>query len=231
VAPAFPPIGRTPFSAEQLETLDRFVAAVKELGESAVLNGKHRLTVNMLEGGSESVEAEFPKGENLRGLSVLCRQFYSDDEVASFTSARKALGEVCAQLEDSDRERRLEELRTWRKAHGRMRGTQLEMLVLEQMVRDERVPASALDLKREGPNYLITIYNYGEPIHFGDQRARLKEIVGGGPFEENWSKMEFLTTMTSFCHLYVGFATLIEATCSKSNLGRLVESALEQTLA
>lgn len=211
---SFPPVGRDRFTSDQLEVLERFAAAAEELGESSVLSGEYRLRVDIGDETGESVEAQFPKGENLRGLSVLFRQFYSDEEIASFTRARKVLGEVCAQLEDAKRDKRLEQLRLWRKSHGRMRGAQLEMIVLEEMVSEGRVPPSTLELARKGPNYLISLYNYGELIHFGDKRGHLKELVGAGPFEESWTKMEFLTTVTSFSHFYIGFAELIEAALS-----------------
>jgi hypothetical protein len=92
-----------------------------------------------------------------------------------------------------------------------MRRLQLEMLVLEQMVKDGRAPAGALELHRESPTYLISLYNYGELIHFGTQRTRLREVIAAGPFEENWTKMEFLIAVAGLCHLYVGFGALVKA--------------------
>lgn len=206
----FPAIGRELFSESQLETLDRYVDAAEELAESEVLNGEHKVTVGMDE-DEESVEAAFPKGENLRGFSVLFRQFYSDDETASFDSVRKIVGKVAAKMEDEQEKRRLTKLKVWKKAQGRMRGRALEMLVLEQLIKDGRAPAGALELHRESPSYLISLYNYGELIHFGKQRAQLRKVVDAGPFEASWTKMEFLIAVAGLCHLYVGFAVLVEA--------------------
>jgi len=97
-----------------------------------------------------------------------------------------------------------------------MHGNQLEILVLEQLVKDGRVPQGALELHREKPAELISLYNYGELIHFGKERQRLKEMVGGGPFEENWTKMEFMISVAGFSHFYLGFAELIEAALEES---------------
>lgn len=207
----FPAIGRGEFSVEQLEVLDRYLEAVRELGASEVLNGEHRINIGLDKDDGESVEAAFPKGENLRGFSVLFRQFYSDDETASFDNARKVLGETAVKVDDISHEQRLDDLKRWKKVHARMHGTQLEMLVLEQMVKDERIPPSALELHRQNPAYLISLYNYGDLIHFGRKREKLKEVISGGPVEENWTKMEFLISVAGLCHLYVGFGVLIEA--------------------
>lgn len=208
---SFPAIGRDRFEESQLEVLDRYIEAAHELAGSEVLSGKHQVTVQMTEDEDESIEAAFPKGENLRGFSVLFRQFYSDEETASFDRARKTLGEVAARIDDSEKGRRLEQLKAWKKAAGRMRGRQLEMLVLEQLVRDGRAPAGALELHRETPIHLISLYQYGELIHFGKQREKLKAVIEAGPFEENWTKMEFLIAVAGLCHLYVGFGLLVEA--------------------
>jgi hypothetical protein len=207
---AFPTIGRDRFKEAQLEVLDRYTESARELAGSEVLNGKHRVTLEMTEDDEESVEAHFPKGENLRGFSVLFRQFYGDDEVASFDRARKILGEVSAQIDDGERDRRLEQLRVWKKAAGRMRGRQLEMLVLERLVKDGRAPAGTLELHRETPVHLISLYQYGELIHFGNRREQLRAVIEAGAFMENWTKMEFLIAVAGLCHLYVGFGLLVE---------------------
>lgn len=207
----FPPIGRSEFSAEHLEILDRYQEAVQELGASEVLNGEHRITIGLDKDDGESVQAAFPRAENLRGFSVLFRQFYSDGETASFDHVRKALGETAAKVDDASHDQRLDDLKHWKKAHARMHGAQLEMLVLEQIVKHERVPPSALELHRQNPAYLISLYNYGDLIHFGRKRETLKKVISGGPVEENWTKMEFLISVAAICHLYVGFGVLIEA--------------------
>jgi hypothetical protein len=206
----FPAIGRDRFEESQLEVLERYTEVARELASSEVLNGKHQVTVGMAGGDEESIEAAFPNGENLRGFSVLFRQFYSDAEVASFDRARKTLGEVAAQFDDGNGDRRLEQLKAWKKAAGRMRGRQLEMLVLERLVNDERAPAGALELHRQTPVHLISLYQYGELIHFGRQRDQLKAVIQAGAFEENWTKMEFLIAVAGLCHLYLGFGVLVE---------------------
>jgi hypothetical protein len=212
----FPRIGRDAFSAAQIEVLDRFLEAAEELAESEVLNGEYGVIVSFDQTEDLAIEATFPREESVRGLAVLFRQFYSDTEVASFSSARNALGGVAVDLEDSDHQSRLDLIRTWKKAHGRMHGNQLELLVLERLVKEGRVPPSALELHREKPAELISLYNYGALIHFGKERQRLKELVGGGPFEENWTKMEFLISITGFSHFYLGFAELIEVALEDS---------------
>jgi hypothetical protein len=158
----FPPLGRDAFDAGQLEVLDRFAAAAGALAGSIVLNGEWKLTIDLAQDGAESVNSAFPDDENLRGFSVLFRQFYSAEEVASFHSAQKVLNTVSAAIDGQDHDRRLEMLKVWRSAHGKMQAEQSEMLVLRALVDNKRIPEGALELHREVPNKLISIYNYGE---------------------------------------------------------------------
>lgn len=207
----FPAIGRGAFEPRHLDVLDRFLGAASELGTSIVLNGEWKLTIDIADDDSESVSAAFPAVENLRGFSVLFRQFYSDSEIASFDAGRKVLGEVIAAADGPSRADQLEVLKTWKKAHNQLKAQQLEMWVLRALVANGKAPTGALELHRQIPNQIISLYNYGELIHFGDQREKLGELIGAGEFESSWSKMEFLIAVAGLSHFYIGFAVLVAA--------------------
>lgn len=55
------------------------------------------------------------------------------------------------------------------------------MLVLERLVKDGRAAAGALELHRETPIHLISLYQYGELIHFGKRREQLSAVIEAGP--------------------------------------------------
>jgi len=207
----FPKIGREAFSADEIESIERFVEAVGELGQSVVLNSRSRVTINLAGDLEDEVDAEFPDGENIRGFSVLFRQCYGDDETASFKAIRTALGRAARSMNDSDYERRLNLIKAWRRAHGKLRADQLEMHVLRALHADGKVSENALELHRDRPAQIISLYNYGEVIHFGAKRRELANLIGAGQFESAWSKMQFLFAVAGLSHFYVGFSLLAMA--------------------
>ncbi len=207
----FPPIGREAFSADEIESIKRFIEAVGELGQSIVLNGGSRLTINLTGDLENEVDAEFPDNENIRGFSVLFRQCYSDNEAASFKAVRTAIGRAARATTDGDYERRLDLIKVWRRAHGKLREDQLEMHVLRALYADGKVSENALELHRDRPAQIISLYNYGEVIHFGAKRQELANLIGAGQFESAWSRMQFLFAVTGLSHFYVGFSLLATA--------------------
>lgn len=207
---SFPTLARSAFSTDELESLERFIEAVSELGKSVVLNSGSRLTINFSD-GAESVDAVFPETENLRGFSVLFRQCYSDEETASFKSVRTAIGRASHELQDEKRQRRLDMIKSWRRAHGKLQAEQLEIHVLRALVAEGKAPADALELHQKHPKQIISLYNYGDLIHFGKRRQEFADLIGAGEFESAWSKMQFLAAVSGLSHFYVGFSLLAEA--------------------
>jgi hypothetical protein len=88
----FPPFKES-VPADLLAVLRRYVSAAVELAESAFLAHPTGVTVNVLDGRlEEQIERNFPPKENIRGFSVLFRQFYSNDELASCKTVRLIQG-------------------------------------------------------------------------------------------------------------------------------------------
>ena len=117
---AFPPLSEAA-PPEALAVLRRYTYAAAELAESAFLAHPTGVTVNVLDDGvEEQIERSFPPRENVRGFSVLFRQFYSDEEAASFKKVQSTLGLLNQQAADSSVDIRRDFLRSWGRAAGRL---------------------------------------------------------------------------------------------------------------
>ena len=97
-----------------LAVLRRYTTAALELAESAFLVHPTGVTVSGLNGGlEEQIEKRFPPRENVRGFSVLFRQFYSNDEDASCKAVQNVLWRLNKEAADSVADTRSSYLRAW----------------------------------------------------------------------------------------------------------------------
>jgi hypothetical protein len=208
---AFPPFAAVP-SGKPLQILRRYSAAARELAESAFLAHPTSLTVHVLDGGSgERIDPSFAPKENIRGFSVLFRQFYSDKESASFHAARRVLGQLNVEAGDDFVIARNEYLRTWRHAASKLRGFPLKILVGRQLQAQGRWhPGELVGERDPGPEMLISIYNYGEDIHWGDKRDEVA-AWNESPFDSAWMRMACFDAMVPLAHIYLGFAQIVDA--------------------
>lgn len=207
----FPPFANVP-SGGSLRVLRRYSAAARELAESAFLAHPTGMTVHVLDDGSgERIDKNFAPRENIRGFSVLFRQFYSNDEPASFNAAQRALRQLNARAEDELVSVREDYLRTWGKAAGRLRGFPLNILVGKQLQTEGRWHAGELVGERDpGPEMLISIYNYGEDIHWGEKRDQLAAL-DASPFDSARMRLACFNAMVGLAHVYIGFAQIVDA--------------------
>jgi hypothetical protein len=195
-----------------LTVLRRYTHAAAELAESAFLAHPTGVTVNVLgEGLEEQIERSFPPRENVRGFSVLFRQFYSDEEAASFKKVQSMLGRFNQQTADSSVDDRRDYLRSWGRAAGRLRGYSLKLLVAKRLEELGKIgPGPHANEHLPGPEMLISIYNYGEDIHWGEKRQQVA-AWNESPFDSAWTRMACFEAMNGLAHLYLGFAQLVDA--------------------
>jgi hypothetical protein len=208
---AFPPLSEA-IPPEALTVLRRYTYAAVELAESAFLAHPTGVTVNVLDDGvEEQIEKSFPQRENVRGFSVLFRQFYSDEEAASFKKVQSTLGRFNQQAADSSVDIRSDYLRSWGRAAGRLRGYSLKLLVAKRLEELGKIgPGPHANEHLPGPEMLISIYNYGDDIHWGQQRQQVA-AWNESPFDSAWTRMACFEAMNGLAHMYLGFAQLVDA--------------------
>lgn len=201
-----------------IETLHRYCDAATELASSACL--AHGSSVNVrvarADDGShkEFVESSFPPGELIRGFLVLFRQFYANEEAASFTKVKSILMMGAKGATDANAEHRLNMLKAWGKGHGRLRAYNAKYLVGERLVEEGRlgeVPDGG------SPATLISAFAYGEHIHWGNRReeiARWRADDFLGP----WNQLRFLEAMAGLAYFYMGYAVIVAFCIGRSDL-------------
>lgn len=208
---SFPALGPPP-AGHDLEVLLRYVHAGEEMAESTVLGGDDGVTVHIPDEGSdeeEIVDARFSSNESLRGFTVLFRQFHADDEPASFNNVQAILRRLTAASPDQHTADRFAQLDAWGRAVKMLRAQPLKVRVGEKLQQEGKWGRGELPGQAGmSPEQLISAYNYGDLIHWGDKLSVLI-TVAGDPFESAWQKMAFLEAATGFTHLYLGFSLLV----------------------
>jgi hypothetical protein len=207
----FPPFTEA-VAEDSLRVLRRYTTAASELAESAFLAHPTGVTVNVLDGGlDEQIEKCFPPRENVRGFSVLFRQFYSNDEPASCKALQNVLWRLNKQAADSSVDARGNYLKAWAQAAGRLRGYSLKLLVSKRLEEQGRIgPGPHANEHLPGPEMLISTYSYGEDIHWGKQRDQVA-AYGKSEFDSAWTRLACFEAMVGLAHIYIGFAQLVDA--------------------
>lgn len=205
----FPKLPELP-SPEDLEKLHRYIDIAPEIATSTLMNHSSEVRISVTNNGGQQVETvkkEFASSEVTRGFAVLFRQYYSNDESASFKKVHNILCKLSVKASDGKSDHRIAVLNQWKKAHSRLRGVPLKTLVGMRM-RDQGLLGGPVPGESDkSAEYFISVYNYGEYIHWGDRRKELAAF-GGDPAIEALNKMKFLEAVGGLSHLYLGFSML-----------------------
>ena len=204
----------TGFQADELGVIRRYISCCEELSESTVLSSSGGVTVNLKRADDgrtqQTVSAEFPPREAIRGTTVLFRQLYSTEERASYTKVRKIIGRRIHECADKDRDHRDEMQRRWNKAHGQLRAYLLTFLA-DRTVCEARGWATNMipnaDVK---PEAMIKLFQYGDLIHWGEGAEELSRL-SEDEFNQAWNTLHYLETMIQLSHFYLGYSLLAKA--------------------
>ncbi|SPL98689.1 unnamed protein product [[Actinomadura] parvosata subsp. kistnae] len=211
--PARAPRLTLPLSKDNKDLVERYMLSIDDLLESSLLNVEQRFAYNVTaDGVEENLQREFLSREVSRGVAVTFRQFYAPKEEASFERVYKAL---CKRLKGEPphvREAGMRVLTPWHQAHNKLRGHSLKQLVRKKMVEDGVMggPYVAFGYERP-PEVLISYYQYGDLIHWGEKREPLAKVAAEDPVLEGMYRITFMEAMFVFAHIYMGFAKVIEA--------------------
>jgi hypothetical protein len=208
----FPALPSVPKKAD-LEALMRYIHAAEELAQSELLNGHNEMTVHVPDESHERerVETTFSSNEITRGFTTLFRQFHSKDtrDPARFMRVHEILRQANDAAGDTHVAERRHQLDAWKKARASLLQENLKVRVGQKLRDEQRFPA----VPGEGqmsPTTLISAYQYGDLIHWGEQRSTLG-VVRGDPFQEAYQRMSFLEAVAGLAHVYIGFSLLVRS--------------------
>ncbi|WP_461190486.1 hypothetical protein [Arthrobacter sp. Z4-13] len=205
----FPPISEV-LDSKDCEAVKRFVRVCRELATYSLLNHGGGITVTATPDG-ETVEVDAPAKEALRGFVVLFRQIHSDgNEPASFKVVRSVLSKASAKADDKYVQDRLRVIKQWHGARSQLLQHSLSDIVTVK-IQEARVGTPVPPIQREhSPAQLIDLFNYGEYIHWGDNRVKhaalFQDEVGG-----SLTEFGFQEILIEMSHFYFGYAKLLEA--------------------
>ena len=165
----------------------RFVELAQDMAISSILNTPQEVTVHVDQ--AEQIDETFSANEITRGFAVTFRQFYSGEEHASFQSVHRLLGLMNESAGDVSVQTRRATLKGWRVAEGRLRAYPLHVLAGKKLADQGLIhPSLVIDSSQWSPSELISIYNYGDLVHWGDRRDELAAL-GAHPVTRQGSVM------------------------------------------
>jgi hypothetical protein len=210
------------FTEDERSSLGRYVTNCAELAESTLLSYDGRLTARF-DGTTNSVttETDFVPKDVLRGAAVLFRLINSEKENGGHGRARQALERRVATSSQPDTRARLDEVKAWRHARGKLSARMLNQMVSEKMFED-RIGGYPADLEKPGPSpvELISLFDYGDLIHQGRhleafEKSR-RDHVGHA-----FTAFDHVSAVLQLSHFYLGYAVLIESTLGRSASERM----------
>jgi hypothetical protein len=208
----FPPL--TGFQPAELEVIRRYIASCEELSESTVLSSNGGVTVNIKRGddGSthETVTANFPPREAIRGTTVLFRQLYSTKERASYSAVRKLVGRRIHECADTDRDRRDQTQKSWNKAQGQLRAYLLTFLADRAACEAKGWGTAMIPNADVKPEEVVKLFQYGDLIHWGEGAEAFGKL-SEDKFNHAWNTLHYLETMIQLSHFYLGYSLLAKA--------------------
>lgn len=206
----FPRLGD--FSPEEDLILDRFLETCEELSEATILSHDTSMTVSFEADGEPEIIANFPKKEAIRGAAVLFRQLNSTEERACYAKVRNIISRHVNELGDEHRDQRKEWHVRWGRAAGKLNAHLLTAMadrkVLEQMGAHRDSPVVGEDVS---PTSLISIFQYGDLIHWGRRGEEHKALMEQDSFLAQRDQMNYLESVIQLSHFYLGYSLLVRA--------------------
>jgi len=204
-------------SDEDAAMCNRFVEHAEGLAATSLLSAEDTVTIGLPDTGGEQehVETDFSAPDVTVGFMTLFRQFYADDDEASFTRVRKLLSQ---HLHAGGEEDALAVVKQWHKAHAALRRQTLEELVQEKLIEEGKMPATSIGpdgqehsmvVRAPGsPDELLRQRWYGGEIHWGKYRTQVSALEAD-PFMAALSDITARQAAADLAHIYLGFAVLV----------------------
>lgn len=206
---------------DEKRLLMRFVSTCQNLASYSVINSKNSVKMSWGASGPSTVQVDLSSHEEFSGFSATFRQLHNDGETASWQKALSVINRAAnaAGLDPDDLAAVRATLKQWRKARARLNEKTAPTMIAERLNKNLK-PEHPLPLKGVVPEDLIRKFNYGDTLHWGDQREKLADLTNGDPFNERYHKYCCQLTMSSLSHYYFGFAVLVAAALGVPELGQ-----------
>ncbi len=203
---------KLPLSGQDKDIVDRYIATCRNLAGYTEINDASGGMNVKSEKGSWTLTANLPTHQEFTGISATFRQIHSDKENASFIAARRAIEQSIRILEDEESQQKTRAvIKEWSRARQALSKKMLETLICEELMATAP-PETPRSLQGIEPDKIITTYNYGETLHWGNYREALKGLEDD-PNNEKFHKICCIHSIAQLSHLYFGFAELCASAC------------------
>ncbi|MGW5074008.1 hypothetical protein [Rhodococcus sp. NPDC004095] len=199
-----------PFASLQGSERDaavRFVTTCMNLAGYSVLSADGRMSMHS-SGGERSFSSVLPSHEAFAGFSATFRQLHNDMENASFTKVWNSLNKAAGGLNEKEAAEARAVLKSWKKARAQLMQKMSATLVCERLRPKGANPDAPKSFMGVVPDDIIKAYNYGDSLHWGDQRETLT-VLAKDSFSTDFYKHVCVSAITSLSHFYFGFAYLV----------------------
>ena len=194
----------TPLPEEDRSLANRYMSLVNDLRDSSIFRAEQRFAFKVSAGSEAAQVIRFLNREISRGLAVTFRQLYSTEEDASFTRICNVL---CKHLKTEPaeiKEKGISVISAWREAHSKLCGNTLSQLVRRKMIDEGLIGGAYKPFAHElPPEQLISLYLYGDWIHWDKRRREDLEQVAKYPILEGMYRMNSMEAIPAFSHIYI----------------------------
>lgn len=206
---------RLPLKDKDRQTITRYIESCKELATYSLLGSDRRFSLSQAE-GQEFVSMQYimPPKEILRGFAILFRQLHSNDP-ASYGVVKSILASSLRHEDDAVQCPGLDYIRQWARARAKLLQFTLTEIVQMKLLQAES-PSSRVPLPENShtPSEIISMFQYGEYIHWGEKREEHAAILREPVFAK-LLEFKFHDVQIGLSHFYLGFSKLAEAAISQ----------------
>lgn len=197
----------------ELRKLTRFIEVCEKVAKHRVMSQKGGITWKS-DGQSWDIEVDPTDDDALVGFSVRFRQLHCDDMNGdpTFGVVSGLLMKAAKNSTDANAETRIDVLTKWRKARAQLLKHPLKNLAATKAIAEagiSNVDGNLGNYSNVNPERLISLFNYGEKIHYSKRHAKEFDELAQDDFKHAHGEHEFVVSMLGLVHLYFGFSLLI----------------------
>lgn len=198
------------FDAKEKAVLARFRQVAMALGDSAVINASWSFKATFKPGQEDVVDGKLPSNIEMAGFATFLRQCDVQHEKASFNKVQKILGKSLTTQTPEIQAAGGRILKSWRKARADMKKAFIDQLVVRRLVAAGQASPDSMPTYPWTPERLMKMFQYGELIHWGDEKEQLSKVTAVSPGQRRYIEFRFVEAAQYFGYFYVGITALID---------------------